>query len=189
MSFDELLRHLITALEELDIRYALVGSVASMAYGEPRTTLDIDVVADIRVDHLPGLKRKFPEPEFFLDEIAARQEIADRRSFQILAVLSGFKIDVFVPRSELDRRQIAGGRRIIAVGDLEAAFAPPEELIVHKMVFYQEGGSEKHLRDIASMLEISGDEIDRGRIAGWAERLSLTEVWKAVTERLGADRS
>ncbi|HUP01457.1 MAG TPA: hypothetical protein VM737_08060 [Gemmatimonadota bacterium] len=75
----------------------------------------------------------------------------DRGSFQILGVLSGFKIDVFVPGTELDRRQIADRRRVSAVADLEAAFAPPEELIVHKMAFYQEGGPEKHLRDIASI--------------------------------------
>lgn len=44
----DLLRHLVSVLEELDLPYALAGSIASMAYGEPRATLDIDVV--VRLD-------------------------------------------------------------------------------------------------------------------------------------------
>ncbi len=183
MSFEELLRHLVVALEDLDIPYALVGSVASMAYGEPRTTRDIDVVADGRRHHLGALRATFPEPQFFLDEVAADQAIEQRGSFQILGVSSGFKIDVFLPNSSLDRRQIADGRRMGAVDELEASFAPPEELIVHKMLFYREGGPDKHLRDIASMIEISGGEIDLDRVGAWAMSLGLTDIWSAIRER------
>ncbi|MGH7572131.1 MAG: hypothetical protein ACREMK_09850, partial [Gemmatimonadota bacterium] len=85
MELDDLLQHLVRALEDLEIPYALTGSIASMAYGEPRTTLDIDVVADVSADDLPGLQRRFPEPDFFLDDVAARRLIADRQPFQILS--------------------------------------------------------------------------------------------------------
>jgi len=184
LSFDDLLRHLVLALEELEITYAIAGSVASMAYGEPRTTRDIDVLADVRRENLEALKGKFPEPEFFLDEIAARQAIEERRPFQILGVLSGFKIDVFLPSSELDRRVLEDRRRMAAVGDLEAAFSPPEELIVHKMLYYQEGASDKHLRDIAAMLEISGESIDRRRIEEWAAALGLISIWSSIVTQV-----
>ena len=52
------------------------------------------------------------------------------------------------------------------------------------MDFYPEGGSDKHLRDIASVLRTSGDEIDTAYIDRWADTLGLTDVWRAILERL-----
>ena len=40
----EVFGNVVDVLERLDIPYMIVGSVASMAYGEPRLTLDMDVV-------------------------------------------------------------------------------------------------------------------------------------------------
>ena len=53
------------------------------------------------------------------------------------------------------------------------------------MIYYREGQSEKHLRDIAGMLQISGEKIDRAYISQWAETLGLQEVWQAVLRRVG----
>lgn len=180
MELDELLRHLVRAFEELEIPYALTGSIASMAYGEPRTTLDIDVVADLAVADLPDLQRRFPEPDFFLDEVAAGRLVADRQPFQILSPASGFKIDVYLPRSALDRGQIASARRIEVGSGFEANFSPPEHVIVNKLIFYSEGGSSKHPRDIASMLRISSESIDRSVIEEWVEKLGIAEAWSRV---------
>ncbi|MGH9323335.1 MAG: hypothetical protein ACRD3V_26065 [Vicinamibacteria bacterium] len=184
MELDELLRHLVCALQDLDIPYALTGSIASMAYGEPRTTLDIDALADVSEEDLPGLQQRFPEPDFFLDEVAARRLIADRQQFQILSPASGFKIDVYIPRSALDWSQIRESRLIEVTTDLEARLSPPEHVIVNKLIFYREGHSSKHPRDIASMLRISGDSIDRAVIEGWVERLGLEDTWATILERV-----
>lgn len=54
MGADELLRYLVTALEEVGVPYALGGSIASIAYGEPRATLDIDVVVSLDSENLVG---------------------------------------------------------------------------------------------------------------------------------------
>ncbi len=53
------------------------------------------------------------------------------------------------------------------------------------MEFYKAGGSEKHLRDIAGILKISGSEVDRKYITDWARRLGLVEIWEAVRKRIG----
>lgn len=184
MELDELLRHLVRAFEDLEIPYALTGSIASMAYGEPRTTLDIDVVADVSVDDIPGLQRRFPEPDFFLDDVAARRSIAERQPFQILSPASGFKIDVYIPRSALDRSQIESRRRMEVTPGFEASFSPPEQVIVSKLIFYREGRSPKHPRDIASMLRISSDTIDRAVIEDWVEDLGIAETWTAILARV-----
>jgi hypothetical protein len=61
--------------------------------------------------------------------------------------------------------------------------AAPEDIILGKMIYYQEGRHEKHLRDIAAMLRISGHEIDREYIADWSKRLGLDDVWQAILSR------
>jgi hypothetical protein len=43
-----------------------------------------------------------------------------------------------------------------------------------------EGGSDKHLRDIAGILRVSPAEVDRGYVAEWAQRLGVTAIWEAV---------
>ncbi|MGH7550060.1 MAG: hypothetical protein ACREK3_04815 [Gemmatimonadota bacterium] len=184
MELDELLEHLVRALEDLNLPYALTGSIASMAYGEPRTTLDIDAVVDVSQENLPGLHRRFPEPDFFLDEVAARRLIADRQQFQILSPASGFKIDIYIPRSALDWSQIRESRRIEVTSGLEARLSPPEQVIVSKLIFYREGRSPKHPRDIASMLRISGDTIDLAVIEDWVEELGLADTWATLLERM-----
>ena len=62
-----------------------------------------------------------------------------------------------------------------------AAFSPPEELILKKLLYHRDGGSEKHMRDIKAMLEISGDEIDMDRVERGAEALGLQEIWSSVS--------
>ncbi len=106
MQAAHLLRHLVTVLEELDLAYALAGSIASMAYGEPRATLDIDVAVRLTQTDAERLKARFPSEEFYLDVEAAERAILERSQFNILHPSSGLKIDVFVEGDEVERVQI-----------------------------------------------------------------------------------
>jgi len=63
---------------------------------------------------------------------------------------------------------------------LPAYFVRPEDVTLYKMLYYREGGSERHLRDIAGMLRISGSEIDIEYVTAWAQRLGLSDIWKAI---------
>jgi hypothetical protein len=71
----ELLSYLADVLESLGVDYMIGGSQASPYYGEPRLTRDIDVVVDLRPQHLPALLARFPAEEFYLDEETAREAI------------------------------------------------------------------------------------------------------------------
>ena len=68
--------------------------------------------------------------------------------------------------------------------EYSAAFASPEDVIIKKMEYYREGGSEKHLRDITGILKVSAGEIDQAYIVEWAERLGLAPIWTAIQQRL-----
>ncbi len=50
MEPSELLRRLVAVLDEIEIPYRVVGSVAAMTYGEPRFTNVIDVVVNLKLE-------------------------------------------------------------------------------------------------------------------------------------------
>jgi hypothetical protein len=99
MEPSELLAYVVRVLEQLAVPYLVTGSTATIAYGEPRFTNDIDIV------------------------------------------------------------------------------------ILKKLEYFREGGSEKHLRDIAGVLKVQGQRVDRQYIVEWAGRLGVLDIWQAVAER------
>jgi len=102
MNQAELLRYIVETLEALGVDYMVSGSQASIYYGEPRMTRDIDLIAEVTLAHLPGLLERFASPEFYLSEEAARDAVLARGQFNIIHSPTGLKIDE-MPTSR-DRR-------------------------------------------------------------------------------------
>jgi len=176
---------LVTTFESLGIPYFITGSMASIAQGEPRFTNDIDVVADIPLALVPDLLTAFSPPDFYVSEQAVREAIKLRFQFNILQITSGLKVDVMIPANdEFDR---ARRNRIVQLNiDAETAgwFASPEDVILKKLCYYREGGSEKHLRDIAGLLNVQGTRIDNRYLTSWADKLGVAEELKLVRDRI-----
>lgn len=183
MSAVELLRRVVEGLEASNIPYALTGSVASMAYGEPRATLDIDVVVALAPADIPRLRKLFPDPEFYMDEETASGVVAEGGQFNVIHPASGLKIDFFVVADEITQAQIARRQRRLALPDLEATFSPPEELMIKKLQYYRIGGSEKHLRDVAAMWRISSPLFDLERVERLAAEHGVSDLWHEVRNR------
>jgi hypothetical protein len=185
MELYDLLKYLINAFEKLKIKYFITGSIASMFYGEPRFTNDIDVVADIKLEHIRGLLKLFPEGEFFIDEDTLRDAIKNCFQFNIIHPTSGLKIDIVIPKlDDFNKSRFSRIKRVSPIKKTLANLASPEDVIIMKMKYYKEGESEKHLRDIAGILKISGDEIGRDYIELWAKRLNLLDIWNAILNKL-----
>jgi hypothetical protein len=185
MDQSELLRHVVGALEAAGIRYFITGSVASTAYGESRFTNDIDIVADVSLATLADFLRAFPEQDFYVSPEAAAEAVRTHDQFNIIQPESGLKIDVIIAKpSGLDRVRLDRARRHPVEPGFEPMFSSPEDLILKKMDFYREGGSEKHLRDITGILKSGNVPVDRAYIAGWAEKLGLSDLWNLIVQRL-----
>jgi len=181
----ELLRYVIEALESQELTYMVVGSFASSTYGEPRLTHDIDIVVSLRADAVDRLCSAFPAPEFYVSASAAREAVQTRGQFNVIHPASGNKIDFMIARDDAwGRSQLSRRCRQPILADRETFVAAPEDVILAKLQYYQEGESEKHLRDIAAMLQVSGDEIDKTYIDHWAAQLGVTQEWQAVLARL-----
>jgi hypothetical protein len=171
--------------EDLNVTYAVVGSMASSYFGDARMTNDVDIVADLRSDQVDAFVAQFPEQDFYVSDQAVRDAIKARSQFNIIHPDSGLKLDVMIPsageHSEVELRRRV---RVKPVGgDAETFLAAPEDIIIKKMEFYREGGSQKHLRDIAGMLKVSGQLIDRSYVQEWSEKLGLSEIWEQILAR------
>lgn len=185
MEHADLLRYLADAFDRLQLRYAVTGSTATIAYGEPRFTNDIDVVVEFPAARVDDFLAAFPAPDFYLSRSAVESTVAHRRQFNIIHPRSGLKVDVIVAtQSEFDRQRLDRSRPLPVLADRAVSFATPEDVILKKLQDFHEGGSEKHLRDIAGVLRIQGDRVDRNRIVEWAKRLGLSEVRMHVLTRM-----
>lgn len=184
MKQGELLALAISVLEGLGIPYMVVGSITSGAYGEPRLTLDIDIVVDLTAANVDDLCSAFPPERFYVSREAARAAMVQRGQFNVIDPESGNKIDFMIaPAGDWGREQLKRRQRIPLLPDLNAYAATPEDIIISKMRYYLEGRSDKHLRDIAGILNTSGECVDRPYVSEWAVRLGLEEIWRAVQER------
>lgn len=182
MRATEFLAEVVQRLEGRDLEYALIGSIATMSYGEPRATLDIDVVVAMDAQGLDAVRALFPAPDFYLSMEAAREAVEAASQFNVIHPTSGMKIDFFVAGDAIEASQLRRRLRRLVLPDLEAWCSPPEELIVKKLTYYAAGASDKHLRDIASMLRISPEEIDFEVVSRLAAEAGVDTLWRQVRE-------
>jgi hypothetical protein len=181
----DLLLRAAATLDRLGIDYFVTGSMASMLYGEMRTTLDIDVVVGRRWGHVQDVVDAFPEPEFCVSKPAVLQAMEHCSMFNVLHVASALKIDFMVPETSPFNESRSRRRRAFEVEPgVRVMVSAPEDVILKKLEVYRLGGSDKHLRDIASMIRVFGETFDKDYLDHWAERLGVAEEWRAVRERL-----
>lgn len=181
----ELLRKFVDVMDRLQVRYLVTGSVATITYGDPRFTNDIDIVVELGIEQVDAICTAFSAPEYYCSRDAVEQAIRQRFQFNILHFASGMKIDVFIPtETEFDRCRFDRRVRVAGTDNLDVWFASPEDVIIKKMASYKEGQSEKHIRDILGVLKVRAEKVDRDYIATWAERMQLTEIWLRILQRL-----
>jgi hypothetical protein len=181
----ELLRYLADVLEALGVEYMIGGSQASMYYGEPRLTRDVDVIVKLRLDDLPAFVERFPPDDFYLDEQSAREAIDASGQFNIIHPTSGLKIDVYInPDTPYDRTRLARRQRLPLVPGVEAYFARPEDVILYKLLYHRQGGSDLHLRDVLGILRVSRPELDDAYVTEWARRLGVAAIWEQARSQV-----
>lgn len=175
----------IEPLDRLEVAYMVTGSVGAMAYGEPRMTTDVDVVLRLPAASVGPLLDCFPDEAFYHPpDAVVRHEIArtTRGHFNVIEHATGMKADFYPVGDDPLQTQALERRRQLEVAGTTIALAPPEYVIVRKLEFNREGGSGKHLRDIASMLA-SGCELDLAWLEPELAERGLMPVW----ERLRAE--
>jgi hypothetical protein len=184
----ELFLLFVRPLNRAGIRYVVTGSVAAIFYGEPRLTHDVDFIVFLSEADIDALTNSFPSADFYVpppETISAEARREQRGHFNIIHIETGFKADMYLTgRDELNAWALKL-RRQVQFEDETVMLAPPEYVIVRKLEYYREGGSEKHLRDIRSMLAISGDQLDRSALSGRVQQRGLQAEWQLVSKSPG----
>jgi hypothetical protein len=173
-------------LDAATTSYMVSGSVASIIYGEPRLTNDIDIILHIGSGDIDRLTKAFPATDFYCppEEVMTIEVRRKQRGhFNLIHHDTGHKADIYLYGQHPLHAWGFANRRRIEVGDEQSLWvAPPEYVILRKLEYFKEGGSEKHIGDIRGMLEISGDAINRDILDHWISKLGLTDSWAVINE-------
>jgi hypothetical protein len=179
----DLIALFVRPLEELEIPYMVTGGVAAVVYGDPRFTRDIDIVLRLDAVEAARLASGFDEAHYYVPPLETLRREAGRRRhghFNLIHKESGLRADVYLLDDGALHQWGFGGRRTIQLATTPLSVAPPEYVIVRKLQYYRESGSDRHLRDIAMMLRISEGSVDLDEIGEWVARLGLQREWEAA---------
>jgi hypothetical protein len=170
---------IVEALEEFGIPYHIGGSVASSLYGLPRLTIDADLVADIRMEHVRPLIRQL-ETDYYIDEDMIRDALRRQSSFNVIHQDTILKVDIFIPKSRLfDQEELRRAQQeVLLEGTRPFNVASPEGTILNKLEWYRMGGevSDRQWNDILGVLKVQGTHLDMDYLKKWSANLKVTDL-------------
>jgi len=179
MDEQKLLKRIANILEKLKIPYITTGGVAVSVWGRPRFTADIDLVVEIFAEQVPRLTRELLKiKDGFVDQETIERAVVHQDEFNFIHSSSGIKVDFWVMKHDdaFDKERME--RRIRKMIDGQAVyFASPEDVILKKLLWYQESQSTRHLEDIESIMRIQ-ENLDVNYLKTWAERLNVSKIFK-----------
>ncbi|MDH3254311.1 MAG: hypothetical protein OEM62_04905 [Acidobacteriota bacterium] len=167
-------------LETHDIRYVVGGSLASSMSGEPRSTLDVDLVVELSEENIEAVVAALGK-DFYSDTEALRRAVRDKSSANLIHLATSIKVDLFVmggspaDGEQMDRRQHV---QVAADPDRFLYVYTPEDILLQKLRWYRMGGetSDRQWRDILGIVLVQGDRLDLTYVRRSAEHLEVSEL-------------
>jgi hypothetical protein len=166
------------AFEELEVDYLVGGSLASSLHGEPRSTQDVDFVADLGLDRVQAWIERLGEG-FYRDRERIDHAVRNRSSFNVIHLATMFKVDVFVLGDDhASRREMARRLRYEVGGGRELWVASAEDVVLQKLIWYRLGNavSDRQWRDVLAVLRVRGGALDHAYLDEMAAQLDLGEL-------------
>jgi hypothetical protein len=165
-------------LTDLRIDFMLTGSFAMAFYATPRMTRDIDVVVALRGEDVSRLVEALT-PDFYVDAAMAQAAVAAERLFNVLHLDSGIKVD-FIVRKTTEYRQLEFSRRKpMDLPGIGTWIVSREDLILSKLVWARDTGSELQRRDVRALLD---ESVDVDYIERWAGPLGVQALLRELRQ-------
>ena len=190
IDYAEFICLVISALEAADVEYLIGGAVAAWAWGEPRATMDLDLVVNIPLESIGKLSKELEKRDMLVpEEIILENIMEDRADLPINAIhmYSGFKADLY-PLREGDELRISAFKRRqkVDLGEAlgEVYLHSPEDLIIYKLWYYSLSQQTKHIRDITSIAMTLDDQLDFSYIDDWVTKMGLGSLWTELLVKI-----
>lgn len=190
LSYQDFVRLVIQALEAADVSYMIGGAVAAWAWGEPRSTLDLDLVVNIPIESVNRLSKELEKRDMLVPADIILDNILETWAdlpIRAIHIYSGYKADLFPLREGDDLRASAFERRQrIDFGEPlgEVYLHSPEDLIIYKLWYYSLSQQTKHLRDITSIVLTLDDRLDYSYIEYWVNQKGLAVLWQELLAKI-----
>jgi hypothetical protein len=174
----------IDAFVALEIPYLIGGSLASSVHGVIRTTMDVDLFADLGLEHVEPLVQMLGQA-FYIDAGAIREAIRLRHSFNVIHLATMFKVDVFV-RKQRPYDQAQFERRLLQILTTDpqqvAYVASAEDTVLTKLEWYRMGGevSDRQWNDVLNVVKVQAEQLDLGYLLHWAAQLGVSDLLDRV---------
>ena len=165
------------ALTASGCAWMIGGSIATSAYGEPRSTHDVDLVTDLASSQVEAFLAALGK-NYYADIEAIREATRRRSLFNVIHLETTDKIDLFCAGDPFARHGLENARRVPLADGREAPVAAPEDMVVEKLRWYRPGGevSKRQLRDVAGVLQVMGARLDLDRMRHWAQELGVEDL-------------
>jgi hypothetical protein len=168
----DVLRIIGERLDSSAVAYMLTGSFALGYYSQPRMTRDLDFVVALPEQDVPRFVRVF-SADFYVDEDAVRAAVSSQRMFNLMHLSSAIKVDLIV-RKDTQYRQLEFERRkAVEVAGVRTWITSREDLILSKLVWSRDTGSELQMRDVRALLK---DTVDWPYLKHWAPVLDVAAL-------------
>lgn len=186
------LQPVISAFDKLSIPYYIGGSVASSIYGIARATMDVDIVADIKIENTSSLKHIL-ENEYYIDENMIKDAIRRFSSFNLIHLETMIKIDVFIQKRQSYAEESLRRKKRDTLEETEDAsefyFSSPEDIILNKLEWYEMGNrvSERQWLDVIGVIKVQSNNLDVDYLRKWGEQLGVMDLVKKAFLEAGLE--
>jgi hypothetical protein len=172
----EILRDITTRLDCLRLPFMLTGSVAMNHYAVPRMTRDIDLVILLPAGRVHSFVRSL-EPDYMIAEEAVVSAVGHSSMFNAIHMESVVKVDFVCLKEHPFRHEEFARRRRVKIDGFETWIVSREDLILSKLLWARDSGSERQHADIRNLL---GDACDMAYLEQWAPRLGVDEDFEKL---------
>lgn len=179
----------VAAFDGLGVRHYIGGSVASTMHGAIRSTMDVDVVCDLRADQVEAFLAAFGA-DVYVSQAAVRQAVEKRSCFNVIHLPTAYKVDVFVSRGrpfDVAAMERAIPLPLAAGRETTVPVATPEDSIVAKLEWFRIGDetSERQWQDVSRLVALHGDVLDLAYMRRMAESVGVADLLDRLLRSTG----
>lgn len=170
----------VATLEDLGIDYYIGGAVASLVHGTYRTTADVDIIAEMRPEHVRAFVERLQDT-YYVDADMIKDALRRRSEFNVIHLATMFKVDIFFPKhrpfDQMVRQRVQERDLHILDEHTLIRTESPEDVILSKLEWFQMGGrvSTRQWGDILGVLRVQ-QHLDLAYLRHWANELHLTDL-------------